>query len=267
MAERLLTDATLRERMVAEASEHVLSFDWADVARQVAGCTPRRWRPRPGCDRRPGRHRAEVRRRAGLPRGPRARRAARVQRGRAGPRRHGDLGDRRQHVATRGRGSARARRRIQEAGRVGIIVRASDSGPGIADTDEALADGWSSVGSMGMGLPGARRLMDEFEMASGPGRGTTVTMTRWHARRRRRVGPAGLERRAGRGAVRRARAGVPLSAAACWRRRSPAARATARRMRWPPCWRLTPASRRSRWPSAAGPSFRAAAPCRCAWRR
>ena len=62
---------------------------------------------------------------------------------------------------------------------MGITVRASDSGPGIADTDEALADGWSSVGSMGMGLPGARRLMDEFELASGPGRGTTVTMTRW----------------------------------------------------------------------------------------
>jgi serine/threonine-protein kinase RsbT len=71
--------------------------------------------------------------------------------------------------------------RREEAGRVGIVVRALDSGAGIADTEAALADGWSSTGSMGMGLPGARRLMDEFEITSEPGRGTTVTMTRWHA--------------------------------------------------------------------------------------
>ena len=64
---------------------------------------------------------------------------------------------------------------------MGIVVRASDSGPGIADTDAALGEGWSSTGSMGLGLPGARRLMDEFDVASEPGRGTTVTMTRWHA--------------------------------------------------------------------------------------
>jgi serine/threonine-protein kinase RsbT len=68
-----------------------------------------------------------------------------------------------------------------EAGRVGIVVRAVDRGPGIPDTEAALSDGWSTTQSMGMGLPGARRLMDEFELTSEPGHGTTVTMTRWHA--------------------------------------------------------------------------------------
>jgi serine/threonine-protein kinase RsbT len=71
--------------------------------------------------------------------------------------------------------------RREDAGRVGIVVRAVDTGAGIPDTEAALADGWSTTGSMGMGLPGARRLMDEFEIASEPGRGTAVTMTRWHA--------------------------------------------------------------------------------------
>ena len=64
---------------------------------------------------------------------------------------------------------------------MGIVVRAVDSGPGMADTEAALTDGWSTTGSMGLGLPGARRLMDEFAIDSQPGRGTTVTMTRWHA--------------------------------------------------------------------------------------
>jgi serine/threonine-protein kinase RsbT len=79
-----------------------------------------------------------------------------------------------------GRGVIELDRR-DEPGRVGILVRAVDSGPGMADTQAAMTDGWSTTRSMGMGLPGARRLMDEFEIASEPGRGTTVTMTRWHA--------------------------------------------------------------------------------------
>jgi hypothetical protein len=66
-----------------------------------------------------------------------------------------------------------------KAGRVGIAITATDRGEGIADVTAALSDGWSSGGGMGLGLPGARRLMDEFEISSGPGRGTTVTMARW----------------------------------------------------------------------------------------
>ena len=63
--------------------------------------------------------------------------------------------------------------------RRGIIVVARDKGPGIADIDQAMADGHSTSGGLGLGLPGARRLMDEFEVVSAPDRGTTVTMIKW----------------------------------------------------------------------------------------
>ena len=58
-------------------------------------------------------------------------------------------------------------------------MTASDTGPGIADIDRALIDGYSTYNGLGMGLPGARRLMDEFTIVSEVGRGTTVTMTKW----------------------------------------------------------------------------------------
>ena len=63
--------------------------------------------------------------------------------------------------------------------RVGLRVVARDCGPGMADVEEALADGYSTYQGLGLGLPGARRLMDEFNIVSEPGRGTTVTMTKW----------------------------------------------------------------------------------------
>ena len=63
--------------------------------------------------------------------------------------------------------------------RVGLRVVARDRGPGMANVDEALADGYSTYQGLGLGLPGARRLMDEFNIVSEPGRGTTVTMTKW----------------------------------------------------------------------------------------
>jgi serine/threonine-protein kinase RsbT len=63
--------------------------------------------------------------------------------------------------------------------RQGIAVIASDDGPGILDIRQALRDGFSTSGSLGLGLPGVRRLMDEFEIASEPGRGTTVTVKKW----------------------------------------------------------------------------------------
>jgi serine/threonine-protein kinase RsbT len=63
--------------------------------------------------------------------------------------------------------------------RRGIRITARDSGPGIPDVQEALRDGYSTYRGLGLGLPGARRLMDEFAVASELGRGTTVTMTKW----------------------------------------------------------------------------------------
>jgi serine/threonine-protein kinase RsbT len=66
--------------------------------------------------------------------------------------------------------------------RYGLVVIAKDRGPGIQDVRAALEQGWASRGGLGLGLPGARRLMDEFEIASEPGQGTTVTMIKWRIR-------------------------------------------------------------------------------------
>ncbi|MEE8526687.1 MAG: ATP-binding protein [Thermoanaerobaculia bacterium] len=66
-----------------------------------------------------------------------------------------------------------------QASRPGIEVTASDDGPGIADVELALQDHTSSGGTLGLGLPGVRRLMDEFEIDSTPGRGTRVTVRKW----------------------------------------------------------------------------------------
>jgi serine/threonine-protein kinase RsbT len=63
--------------------------------------------------------------------------------------------------------------------RQGVTVTARDSGPGIPDVERALQHGMSSYGGLGLGLPGSRRLMDEFEVSSEVGRGTTVIMTKW----------------------------------------------------------------------------------------
>lgn len=74
---------------------------------------------------------------------------------------------------------------VLEEPRRGVHVVARDTGPGILDVEQALTDGYSSYHGLGMGLPGARRLMDDFAVASEPGRGTTVTMTKWHPEGRR----------------------------------------------------------------------------------
>ncbi|MBV9950282.1 MAG: anti-sigma regulatory factor [Myxococcales bacterium] len=63
--------------------------------------------------------------------------------------------------------------------RRGIEVVARDDGPGIPDVELALQDGYSTGRSLGLGLPGARRVMDEFHIDSAPGRGTTVTVRKW----------------------------------------------------------------------------------------
>lgn len=73
-------------------------------------------------------------------------------------------------------------RPIEEPDRYGLVVIASDEGPGIRDVDAALRDDYSGRGGLGLGLPGARRLMDDFEVVSDPERGTTVTMRKWRFR-------------------------------------------------------------------------------------
>jgi serine/threonine-protein kinase RsbT len=69
--------------------------------------------------------------------------------------------------------------RLDEGGRSGILIVAQDDGPGISDTELALRDGYSTGRSLGVGLPGAKRVMDEFELVSAPGKGTTITMKKW----------------------------------------------------------------------------------------
>jgi serine/threonine-protein kinase RsbT len=63
--------------------------------------------------------------------------------------------------------------------RRGIRLSFEDQGPGIPDVDQALTDGWSSGTGLGLGLTGARRLVNEFELQSTVGVGTRVTITRW----------------------------------------------------------------------------------------
>jgi serine/threonine-protein kinase RsbT len=72
--------------------------------------------------------------------------------------------------------------RICEDERYGLVVVARDYGPGIRDLRAALQDGYASRGGLGLGLPGARRLMDEFEVVSELDKGTTVTMKKWRKR-------------------------------------------------------------------------------------
>ena len=61
----------------------------------------------------------------------------------------------------------------------GLRIRAVDEGPGIPDIELAMRDGYSTGRSLGLGLPGARRLMDDFSITSEPGHGTIVTMVKW----------------------------------------------------------------------------------------
>ncbi|HEX9579716.1 MAG TPA: anti-sigma regulatory factor [Gemmatimonadales bacterium] len=81
-------------------------------------------------------------------------------------------------VAYAGRGEI-ALTLVEKNGRRGVVVIARDEGPGIMDVTLALQDGFSTSGSLGLGLPGARRLVDEFEIDSRVGRGTVVTMRKW----------------------------------------------------------------------------------------
>jgi serine/threonine-protein kinase RsbT len=68
---------------------------------------------------------------------------------------------------------------LRHQDRIGLTIVATDRGPGIPDVALALQDGYSTSGNLGLGLPGVRRLMDEFTISSMPGHGTTVTATKW----------------------------------------------------------------------------------------
>ena len=69
-------------------------------------------------------------------------------------------------------------RALVDNGRVGIEIKSADAGPGIAEVDLALADGFSTGGGLGSGLPGVRRLMDEFQIRTSP-QGTHIVCCKW----------------------------------------------------------------------------------------
>ncbi|WP_252504523.1 anti-sigma regulatory factor [Sporosarcina sp. Marseille-Q4943] len=69
--------------------------------------------------------------------------------------------------------------RVSEGGLFGIKIIASDEGPGIPDLRKVMEDGFSTSGGLGAGMPGVKRLMDEFKVESEPGAGTVITTTKW----------------------------------------------------------------------------------------
>jgi serine/threonine-protein kinase RsbT len=78
-----------------------------------------------------------------------------------------------------GGGGTMAWQMLLDGARKGLRLRFEDQGPGIPDLNLAMTDGWTSGTGMGMGLTGAKRLVNEFELDSRPGAGTRVTLTRW----------------------------------------------------------------------------------------
>ncbi len=80
-----------------------------------------------------------------------------------------------------GGGGTTTLERIMNGSRVGVRLTFEDQGPGIADIDLALKDGYTTGGGLGLGLSGAKRLSSEFYIQSKPGEGTRVTIVRWKA--------------------------------------------------------------------------------------
>jgi serine/threonine-protein kinase RsbT len=78
-----------------------------------------------------------------------------------------------------GGGAARIEVVKSASGRAGVKLYFTDQGPGIPDIGLALTDGWTSGNGLGLGLSGARRLVDEFELNSNPGAGTSVVVVKW----------------------------------------------------------------------------------------
>jgi serine/threonine-protein kinase RsbT len=78
-----------------------------------------------------------------------------------------------------GGGGQAAVRMVTRGGSVGVEVVFSDDGPGIADVELALTDGWTSGSGLGLGLSGTKRLVDDFDLVTAPGAGTRVTIAKW----------------------------------------------------------------------------------------
>ncbi|MBE7366916.1 anti-sigma regulatory factor [Ramlibacter pallidus] len=78
-----------------------------------------------------------------------------------------------------GKGGAMRWELVEDGVRRGLRLHFEDEGPGIADLKLALTDGWTSGSGMGLGLPGSKRLVHEFDVQSTPGQGTRVSITRW----------------------------------------------------------------------------------------
>ena len=83
------------------------------------------------------------------------------------------------NAVTHGGGGSARLELLDEAGRTGLRLTVEDRGPGIADIEQAMTDGYSTGGSLGLGLGGSRRLTQEFEIWSESGRGTRVSITTW----------------------------------------------------------------------------------------
>lgn len=83
------------------------------------------------------------------------------------------------NIVNYARGGEIVLRVVRRGDRRGLFVLARDHGPGIPDLERAMEDGFSTGGGLGLGLPGSKRLMDEFDVVSEVGKGTTVTMIKW----------------------------------------------------------------------------------------
>ena len=81
-----------------------------------------------------------------------------------------------------GQGGSMTIMELNQDARPGLQLEFEDNGPGIADTEQVMSDGYSTGRSMGIGLGGSRRLVSEFEIASRPGQGTKVTVRQWKRR-------------------------------------------------------------------------------------
>ncbi|CAA9277255.1 MAG: hypothetical protein AVDCRST_MAG77-3529 [uncultured Chloroflexi bacterium] len=81
--------------------------------------------------------------------------------------------------ATAGRGEVTITPRTAPSGGTGIEIVVADDGPGISDVQQAMREGYTSGSGLGMGLPGTKRLMDDMEIDSAQGRGTTITIRKW----------------------------------------------------------------------------------------
>lgn len=83
------------------------------------------------------------------------------------------------NIWTHGGGGSVTIDELENDRRRGLRIRFHDEGPGIADLERALAGGYSTRRSLGLGLSGSRRLVDDFDLSTGPGAGTTVTVAKW----------------------------------------------------------------------------------------